>query len=228
MEGAVPVSRREDAVVQRPRRQGLFKCFGCGAAATSSSSSSSTTSRLSRKRCGSWPRGSACRSPSRRATKQDAEAQPRSRSAPQGARDRGRVLPRAARGAGGSGGAPATERARCFAARRSSTLGHRLCAGGTRRAEGRLLKEGFPPALLVRSGLVVQRDEGTGGRSVPQPADDSDPPGQRRDRRVRRPGHGGRTAAEIPELAGNADLLKGRTLYGLHLSKAAIARRSTR
>ena len=72
-----------------------------------------------------------------------------------------------------------------------------------------LLRQGFGLPLLVKSGLVVERDDGRDGRSLPRPADDPDLPRQRFDRGLRRPGDGGRAAAEVPELAGNADLLEG-------------------
>ena len=55
----------------------------------------------------------------------------------------------------------------------------------------------------------MQRDERQARRSVSQPADDSDLPRHRLDRRVRRPRHGRRPAAEISEFAGDADLLEG-------------------
>jgi DNA primase len=88
----------------------------------------------------------------------------------------------------------------------------------------RLLKEGFALALLTRSGLVVQRDDGTAI--------------DRFRNRLMIPIHrdngaivafGGRAMEEgqqpkylnSPE---TAVYVKGRTLYGLHLSKSAISR----
>jgi len=88
----------------------------------------------------------------------------------------------------------------------------------------RLLKEGFSPAVLVRSGLVYQRDEGT---IV-----------DRFRTRVMIPIHrdngaiiafGGRAmdAGQQPKYLNSPETpiyTKGKTLYGLHLSKASISR----
>ena len=87
-----------------------------------------------------------------------------------------------------------------------------------------LLKAGFTPALLARSGLVVPRDQGT---LV-----------DRFRTRVMIPIHrdngaiiafGGRAleAGQQPKYLNSPETtlyVKGRTLYGLHLSKAAISR----
>jgi DNA primase len=90
--------------------------------------------------------------------------------------------------------------------------------------KGRLLKEGFAAGLLTRSGLLVQREDGTVI--------------DRFRNRLMIPIHrdngaivafGGRAMEEgqqpkylnSPE---TAIYVKGRTLYGLHLSKAAISR----
>jgi DNA primase len=90
--------------------------------------------------------------------------------------------------------------------------------------KGRLLKEGFPMALLLRSGLVVQRDEKTVL--------------DRFRNRLMIPIHrdngaivafGGRAmeAGQQPKYLNSPETpiyVKGRTLYGLHLSKGAITR----
>ncbi|MEP6914686.1 MAG: DNA primase [Acidobacteriota bacterium] len=90
--------------------------------------------------------------------------------------------------------------------------------------KGRLLKEGFPLPLLVRSGLVVQRDE----RTVLD----------RFRNRLMIPIHrdngaivafGGRAmdSGQQPKYLNSPETpiyVKGRTLYGLHLSKSAITR----
>jgi DNA primase len=90
--------------------------------------------------------------------------------------------------------------------------------------KGRLTKEGFPLALLLRSGLVVQRDE----RTVLD----------RFRNRLIIPIHrdngaivafGGRAMEEgqQPKYLNSPETpiyVKGRILYGLHLSKAAITR----
>lgn len=87
-----------------------------------------------------------------------------------------------------------------------------------------LLKVGFSPALLARSGLVVQRDSGTVM--------------DRFRTRLMIPIHrengaivafGGRAmeAGQQPKYLNSPETpiyVKGRTLYGLHLSKAAISR----
>jgi DNA primase len=87
-----------------------------------------------------------------------------------------------------------------------------------------LLKAGFAPALLVRSGLLVQRDEGT---IV-----------DRFRTRIMIPIHrdngaiiafGGRAmeAGQQPKYLNSPETpiyTKGKTLYGLHLSKSAISR----
>ncbi|MBA3295481.1 MAG: DNA primase [Acidobacteria bacterium] len=88
----------------------------------------------------------------------------------------------------------------------------------------RLLKDGFAPALLVRSGLVVQRDEGTIL--------------DRFRNRLMIPIHrdngaiiafGGRAieSGQQPKYLNSPETpiyVKGRTLYGLQLSKAAISK----
>jgi DNA primase len=87
-----------------------------------------------------------------------------------------------------------------------------------------LLKAGFSPALLVKSGLVVQRD---GGTTI-----------DRFRTRIMIPIHrdngaiiafGGRAmeASQQPKYLNSPETpiyVKGRTLYGLHLSKSAISR----
>ena len=88
----------------------------------------------------------------------------------------------------------------------------------------RLIKEGFAPALLARSGLVVQRDDGTVA--------------DRFRNRMMIPIHrdngaivafGGRAmeSGQQPKYLNSPETpiyVKGRTLYGLHLSRAAIAK----
>ena len=88
----------------------------------------------------------------------------------------------------------------------------------------RLMKDGFTPALLIRSGLVLQRD---GGTII-----------DRFRTRVMIPIHrdngaiiafGGRAmeAGQQPKYLNSPETpiyVKGKTLYGLHLSKTAISR----
>jgi hypothetical protein len=100
----------------------------------------------------------------------------------------------------GLGFAPATRDGLKRALMRRGSRRHRSCGAAWRSS--------------ARDGQIVDRFR--------QPADDPDLPRHRVGRGVRRPGDGGGPAAEVPELAGNAHLLKGRTLYGLHLTKAAI------
>ena len=75
--------------------------------------------------------------------------------------------------------------------------------------KARLLKEGFPLPVLLRSGLLVQRDEGAildrfrNRLMIPIASR------QRGDRGVWRPGDGRGAGPEVPELAGNADLRQG-------------------
>ncbi len=90
--------------------------------------------------------------------------------------------------------------------------------------KARLIKEGFAPALLARSGLVVQRDDGTVA--------------DRFRNRMMIPIHrdngaivafGGRAmeSGQQPKYLNSPETpiyVKGRTLYGLHLSRAAIAK----
>jgi DNA primase len=90
--------------------------------------------------------------------------------------------------------------------------------------KARLVKEGFSPATLIRSGLVLQRDEGTVI--------------DRFRTRVMIPIHrdngaivafGGRAmeAGQQPKYLNSPETpiyVKGKTLYGLHLSKSAISR----
>ena len=90
--------------------------------------------------------------------------------------------------------------------------------------KARLLKEGFPPALLARSGLVVQRDDGSvvdrfrNRLMIPICRDNG-----------AIVAFGGRAmeAGQQPKYLNSAETaiyVKGKTLYGLHLSKAAITR----
>jgi DNA primase len=90
--------------------------------------------------------------------------------------------------------------------------------------KNRLVKDGFTPALLIRSGLVLQRD---GGTVI-----------DRFRTRVMIPIHrengpivafGGRAmeAGQQPKYLNSPETpiyTKGKTLYGLHLSKSAISR----
>jgi DNA primase len=90
--------------------------------------------------------------------------------------------------------------------------------------KARLLKEGFPLPLLLRSGLALQRDEGT---VVDRFRNRLIIPIHRDNGAI--VAFGGRAMEEgqQPKYLNSPETpiyVKGRTLYGLHLSKAAIAR----
>ena len=104
------------------------------------------------------------------------------------------------------------------------TIGAGYAPSSREALKARLLKEGFGLPLLLRSGLVVQRDAGTVL--------------DRFRNRLMIPIHrdngaivafGGRAmeAGQQPKYLNSSETpiyVKGRTLYGLHLSKAAITR----
>jgi DNA primase len=100
----------------------------------------------------------------------------------------------------------------------------------------RLAAQGFSPALLVQSGLVVQRDSESTGSGSPQGAARDGNFVDRFRNRLMIPicrdtgsivAFGGRAmeADQVPKYLNSPETAiysKGRTLYGLHLSKAAI------
>ena len=103
-------------------------------------------------------------------------------------------------------------------------LGFGYAPAGRDGLWARLLQEGFAESLLIKSGLVVQREEGT--------------PRDRFRNRLMIPicrdsgaviGFGGRSmdAGQQPKYLNSPETaiyVKGRTLYGLNLSKPAISR----
>src|SRR3954469_8783600 len=100
-------------------------------------------------------------------------------------------------------------------------MGYAPAAGGLRQ---RLMKEGFAEPLLLKSGLVMQRDEGPGrdrfrNRLMIPICRDSGPI----------IAFGGRAmqADQQPKYLNSPETaiyVKGRTLYGLHLGKPSISR----
>ena len=163
VEGAVPVPRREDAVVPRQRREGRSSTASAAAWAETSSSSSSCTTRST------FP--DAVRQLAARVgltvpepeDSQGGRRRPaRARSAAEGARSRGGVVPRAARDAGRRVGATAARR---IAGLTAETIEHDWRRATRRRVakgcKARLLKEGFARRCCSESGLLVQRDERT-------------------------------------------------------------------
>jgi DNA primase len=88
----------------------------------------------------------------------------------------------------------------------------------------RLLKDGFPLPLLIRSGLVLQRDEST---AVDRFRNRLMIPIHRDNGAIIAFGGRAMDAGQQPKYLNSPETpiyVKGRTLYGLHLSKASIAR----
>ena len=105
-----------------------------------------------------------------------------------------------------------------------ATLGVGYAPSAREALKTRLIKEGFSPALLVLSGLVVQRDDRTlldrfrNRLMIPIHRDNG-----------AIVAFGGRAmeAGQQPKYLNSPETpiyVKGRTLYGLHLSKSAIAK----
>ena len=187
--------------------KGFFHCFGCGVGGDVfkfvelqdkvgfSEAVRTARAAASAFRFRSWKRAasSARRAAEREALRQDS-------------RSRARVFPRAARHAG------RRAMARVPAER------SRPHAGDDRRAADRVGAAGArcaaPAAAQSRLQPAAARDERPGdaarrwqrGGSVSQPADDSDRARHRHRDRLRRPRARGGSAAEVPELARDADL----------------------
>ena len=110
--------------------------------------------------------------------------------------------------------APSGARARRQLADRGRRCPHHRTARARLRA-GRTWAEGPPRRARIRRGLVAakrldaQARQRRHRRPVSQSPDDPDLPRGRIGHRLRGPGDGRRTATEVPELAGNADLLEG-------------------
>ena len=104
------------------------------------------------------------------------------------------------------------------------TLGAGYAPAGRELLKTRLLKEGFTPALLVRSGLVVQRDEET---IVDRFRNRLMIPIHRDNGAIVAFGGRAMESGQQPKYLNSPETpiyVKGRTLYGLHLSKSAIAK----
>jgi DNA primase len=89
--------------------------------------------------------------------------------------------------------------------------------------KSRLLQKGFPQPLLLQSGLILQRDESKGGDVI----DRFRTLIEARHRRTDDCAFGGRAmdADRVPKYLNSPETpiySKGRTLYGLNLSKGAI------
>ena len=103
-------------------------------------------------------------------------------------------------------------------------LGIGYAPAGREALKARLIKEGFPPALLVRGGLVVQRDEGT---LVDRFRNRLMIPIHRDNGAIVAFGGRAMEAGQQPKYLNSPETpiyVKGRTLYGLHLTKGAIAK----
>ena len=90
--------------------------------------------------------------------------------------------------------------------------------------KARLTKEGFAPALLARSGLVVQRDDGT---VVDRFRNRMMIPIHRDNGAIVAFGGRAMDSGQQPKYLNSPETpiyVKGRTLYGLNLSRAAIAK----
>ena len=207
VERALSVSRREDAVVPRQPREGLLPLL-----------------RLRRRRRRDQVRRAAREGQLHRGRPDAGDAlrardsggagrgrqrheQRRARGAAQGARGRGRMVPDAAAHAGGDARAQAAHRSRH---ERADDRGARvrLRAELARRAQDAPHVEGLRAADPVpqRPGRAARQRRGR--RSLPWPPDDPDRARRRIGDRLRRTRDRGRSGAEVPELARNADLLE--------------------
>ncbi len=103
-------------------------------------------------------------------------------------------------------------------------LGMGFAPAGRDGLKARLVKEGFAPALLVRSGLVVQRDDGT---IVDRFRNRLIIPIHRDNGAIVAFGGRAMEAGQQPKYLNSPETpiyTKGKTLYGLHLSKSAISK----
>ena len=205
--GLVPVSRREDAVVQRHARHAASSTASAAAsAATCSSSSSSRKRSASSRRSGISRRASAFRfrrwnkRGEQRETAAEREALVKIHevalayfreqlATPAGARWREYLL-----------------KERGLTQETIDQLQIGWAPPSRDALRQRLLKAGFSPIQTrdERPGLAPRRWQR--GRSIQESPDDSDRARYRHGDRVRRPRARGGSAAEVSELAGDADL----------------------
>ena len=104
------------------------------------------------------------------------------------------------------------------------TLGIGYAPAAREGLKAHLLKEGFPPALVIRSGLAIQRD---GGTIVDRFRNRLIIPIHRDNGAIVAFGGRAMEAGQQPKYLNSPETpiyVKGRTLYGLHLSKTAISK----
>jgi DNA primase len=103
-------------------------------------------------------------------------------------------------------------------------IGAGYAPAGREALKTRLLREGFPLPILVRSGLLVERDEGT---AIDRFRNRLMIPIHRDNGAIIAFGGRAMEPGQVPKYLNSPETaiyVKGRTLYGLHLSKAAITR----
>ena len=221
LQGALSVSRGEDAVVPRQPGEGLLPLLRLRRRRRRLQvPRAAREGRLPRTPCGCWRGASAWPLPEPVPTPTRADARG-ARSAAQAARGRARLLQGAAGRARGRAGAARSSSGRAASHdRRSSGIGYAPSRGRPRRT--RCWRQGSRFRCCSRSGLVVRARERRGGGSVPPPADVSDRPRHRVGGRVRRAGAGAEQQPKYLNSPETPIYTKGRTLYGLHLTKEAI------
>ena len=205
--------------------KGFFHCFGCGVGGdvfkflelhekVGVPGRGADARAEVRRRAAGADRRERRRRPARRGA---------ARSAAQGARGGGGVLPRAARAPAPARAPGSSSKERGVTPQTIEQLGLGFAPQSRDGLKARLLKQGFPQALLLQSGLVVQRDERRSRRSVPQSSDGADLPRHRLGHRLRRPRRW--MPIRCPKYLNSPETpiySKGRTLYGLNLTKAQI------
>jgi DNA primase len=113
---------------------------------------------------------------------------------------------------------------RDVAAETAEKLGIGYAPASREGLKARLIKEGFPPALLARSGLVVQREDGT---IVDRFRNRLIVPIHRDNGAIVAFGGRAMDATQQPKYLNSPETaiyVKGKTLYALHLSKSAISK----